>query len=97
MPSSQFLVTAGYPSDPVVWGTDGYGWQHDDWRAGGIQQLPAPALRPAQQLTWLVNAAGEAAAGVQRAFTVLDTPLEIESFPINPSYRRSPDRLNSAR
>ena len=29
---------------PVVWGADGYGWQHDHRRAGGIQQLPAAAF-----------------------------------------------------
>jgi ATP-binding cassette subfamily B protein len=34
---------------------------------------------PAQQLTWLVNAAGEAAAGAQRVFEVLDTDSEIVS------------------
>jgi ABC-type multidrug transport system fused ATPase/permease subunit len=34
---------------------------------------------PVQQLAWLVNGAGEAAAGVQRVFDVLDTPLEIKS------------------
>ncbi|PWH12024.1 MAG: ABC transporter ATP-binding protein [Anaerolineae bacterium] len=36
---------------------------------------------PAQQLTWLVNAAGEAAAGARRVFEVLDTPIEITSPP----------------
>jgi ATP-binding cassette, subfamily B, multidrug efflux pump len=34
---------------------------------------------PAQQLTWLVNAAGEAVAGVQRAFDVLDVEPEIQN------------------
>jgi ATP-binding cassette subfamily B multidrug efflux pump len=34
---------------------------------------------PAQQLTWLVNSAGEAAAGAQRAFEVLDTIPAIRS------------------
>lgn len=34
---------------------------------------------PAQQLTWLVNAAGEAAAGAQRVLEVLDTQPEIVS------------------
>jgi ATP-binding cassette subfamily B protein len=34
---------------------------------------------PAQQLTWLVNAAGEASAGAQRVLEVLDTPTEIAS------------------
>jgi ATP-binding cassette, subfamily B, multidrug efflux pump len=36
---------------------------------------------PTQQLTWLVNAAGEAVAGVQRAFDVLDVQPEIQSPP----------------
>ncbi len=34
---------------------------------------------PAQQLTWLVNAAGEASAGAQRVLEILDTPSEIAS------------------
>jgi ATP-binding cassette subfamily B protein len=36
---------------------------------------------PAQQLTWLVNLAGEAVAGVQRTFEVLDLVPEIQSPP----------------
>lgn len=36
---------------------------------------------PAQQLTWLVNAAGEASAGAQRVFEVLDAQVEIASPP----------------
>lgn len=38
---------------------------------------------PAQQLSWLVNAAGEASAGVQRTLEILETDLEIQS-PLNP-------------
>jgi len=34
---------------------------------------------PAQQLTWLVNAAGEASAGAQRVLEILDTKAEIDS------------------
>ena len=34
---------------------------------------------PAQQLAWLVNLAGEAAAGVQRTYEVLDTQPDIQS------------------
>jgi ATP-binding cassette subfamily B protein len=34
---------------------------------------------PAQQLTWLVNAAGEASAGAKRVLEVLDTKPEIET------------------
>ncbi len=43
---------------------------------------------PAQQLTWVVNSAGEAEAGVQRTFEILDlkpeirTPLEAVQLPI---------------
>jgi ATP-binding cassette subfamily B protein len=36
---------------------------------------------PAQQLTWLVNAAGEAVAGLQRSFEILDLQPEITSPP----------------
>ena len=36
---------------------------------------------PVQQLTWLVNSAGEAIAGIQRAFEVLDTEPAIQSPP----------------
>ena len=34
---------------------------------------------PTQQLTWLVNSAGEAIAGIQRTYEVLDTPPAIAS------------------
>jgi ATP-binding cassette subfamily B protein len=34
---------------------------------------------PAQQLTWVVNAAGEASAGVQRTFEILELQPEIET------------------
>jgi len=34
---------------------------------------------PARQLVWLVNTAGEASAGIERVFEVLEQPLEIES------------------
>jgi len=45
---------------------------------------------PAQQLTWLVNAAGEASAGAKRVLEVLDTHPEIESpaDAVNPSTLR---------
>lgn len=36
---------------------------------------------PAQQLAWLVNAAGETSAGLQRTFEVLDNSPEIRSKP----------------
>jgi ATP-binding cassette, subfamily B, multidrug efflux pump len=40
---------------------------------------------PAQQLTWLVNAAGEAVAGLQRSFEILDLVPEIYSPPQAPA------------
>jgi ATP-binding cassette subfamily B multidrug efflux pump len=84
MPSSQFLVTAG--TLLILW----FGGQMVMSGSMTIGELVAfnsyllLLAGPAQQLTWLVNAAGEAAAGAQRAFTVLDTPLEIESTPEQP-------------
>ena len=35
--------------------------------------------QPAQQLAWLVNAAGEASAGLQRTFEILETEADIQS------------------
>jgi ATP-binding cassette subfamily B multidrug efflux pump len=81
MPSSQFLVTAG--TLIILW----FGGQmvmNGRMTIGELVAFNSYLLllsAPAQQLTWLVNSAGEAAAGVQRAFAVLDTPLEIESTP----------------
>ena len=81
MPSSTFLVTLG--TVLILW----FGGQmviHGSLTIGELVAFNSYLLllsAPAQQLTWLVNGAGEAAAGVQRAFNVLDTPLEIESTP----------------
>ncbi|HEB65438.1 MAG TPA: ABC transporter ATP-binding protein [Chloroflexi bacterium] len=36
---------------------------------------------PARQLVWLVNLGGEAVAGIQRVFEILDTPRDIASPP----------------
>lgn len=36
---------------------------------------------PAQQLTWLVNSAGEAVAGLRRSFEILDLKPEIQNLP----------------
>jgi ATP-binding cassette subfamily B multidrug efflux pump len=79
MPSSQFLVTAG--TLLILW----FGGQmvmNGSMTIGELVAFNSYLLlmsSPAQQLTWLINSAGEAAAGTQRAFTVLDTPFEIES------------------
>ena len=81
MPSSQFLVTAG--TLLILW----FGGQMVMGGGMTIGELVAfnsyllLLSAPAQQLTWLVNAAGEAVAGAQRAFAVLDTQFEIESPP----------------
>jgi ATP-binding cassette subfamily B multidrug efflux pump len=81
MPSSQFLVTAG--TLLILW----FGGQmvmNGSMTIGELVAFNSYLLllsAPAQQLTWQVNSAGEAAAGVQRAFAVLDTPLEIKSAP----------------
>ncbi len=81
MPSSTFLVTLG--TLLILW----FGGQmviNGSLTIGELVAFNSYLLllsAPAQQLTWLVNGAGEAAAGAQRAFTVLDTPLEIESTP----------------
>jgi ATP-binding cassette subfamily B protein len=81
MPTSQFLVTAG--TLLILW----FGGQmviNGSMTIGELVAFNSYLLllsAPAQQLTWLVNSAGEAAAGVQRALAVLDTPLEIESTP----------------
>ncbi len=47
---------------------------------------------PARQIAWLVNAAGEAAAGVRRVFEVLETEPAIQS----PPDAVCPDRLRGA-
>jgi ATP-binding cassette subfamily B multidrug efflux pump len=81
MPSSQLLVTAG--TLIILW----FGGQmvmNGTMTIGELVAFNSYLLLlsgPAQQLTWQVNSAGEAAAGVQRAFAVLDTPLDIESTP----------------
>ncbi len=81
MPTSQFLVTLG--TLLILW----FGGQmviNGSLTLGELVAFNSYLLllsAPAQQLTWLVNGAGEAAAGAQRAFSVLDTPLEIESTP----------------
>jgi ATP-binding cassette subfamily B protein len=48
---------------------------------------------PAQQLGWLVNAGGEAAAGAQRTLEILDRRPEIESIPDAPILSRLQGRV----
>jgi ATP-binding cassette subfamily B protein len=79
MPSTQFLVTAG--TLLILW----FGGQmvlNGELTIGELVAFNSYLLMlsaPAQQLTWMVNAAGEAVAGVQRTFEVLDTVAEIQS------------------
>lgn len=85
MPSSQFLVTVG--TLLILW-FGGRMVMSGSMTIGELVAFNSYLLLlsgPAQQLTWLVNAAGEAAAGAQRALTVLDTPLEIESSAEKPA------------
>src|SRR4030042_1503975 len=81
MPTSQFLVTVG--TLLILW----FGGQMVMAGSMTIGELVAfnsyllLLSAPATQLTLLVNSAGEAAAGAPRAFTGLDTPLEVRSSP----------------
>lgn len=79
MPSTDFLVTLctililWFGGNMVMDGT---------MTVGELVAFNAYVLMlaaPAQQLTWLVNAAGEASAGAQRVLEILDTQPEIFS------------------
>ncbi len=81
MPSTNFLIAAG--TMLILW-FGGRMVLNQDLTIGELVAFNSYVLmlaNPAQQLTWLVNAAGEAIAGVQRAFEVLDTQPEIQSPP----------------
>ncbi|MEW5873352.1 MAG: ABC transporter ATP-binding protein [Chloroflexota bacterium] len=79
MPTSHFLVTLG--TILILW----FGGQMVLQGILTIGQLVAfnsyllLLAAPAQQLTWLVNSAGEAVAGLQRNFEVLDLQPAIQS------------------
>jgi len=81
MPTTNFLVIAG--TIMILW----FGGQmviDGQLTIGQIVQFNAYMLliaSPAQQLTWQVNAAGEAAAGSQRIFEILDDQPSIQSPP----------------
>jgi ATP-binding cassette subfamily B protein len=81
LPTSHFLVTLG--TILILW----FGGQmvlNGEMTVGEVVAFNSYLLmlaQPVQQLTWLVNLAGEAAAGVQRTFEVLDTDLQIQSPP----------------
>jgi ATP-binding cassette subfamily B protein len=79
MPTTDFLVTAC--TILILW----FGGQmvlNGELTIGELVAFNAYVLMlaaPAQQLTWLVNGAGEAAAGARRVLEVLDTQPEIAS------------------
>jgi ATP-binding cassette, subfamily B, multidrug efflux pump len=79
MPTTHLLVTLG--TILILW----FGGQMvlaGEMTIGELVAFNAYLLmlaNPAQQLTWLVNSAGEAVAGVQRTFEVLDVQPEIQS------------------
>lgn len=81
MPGTQLLVTAG--TLLILW----FGGQmvlDGKLTIGELVAFNSYLLMisaPAQQLTWIVNAAGEAVAGAQRTFEVLDKMPEIQSPP----------------
>ncbi len=84
MPTTGFLVTLG--TVLILW----FGGQmvlNGTMTVGEVVAFNSYLLMlaaPAQQLTWLVNALGEASAGAQRVFEVLDHKPEIDS-PSNPA------------
>jgi ATP-binding cassette subfamily B protein len=79
MPTTQLLITAG--TVLVLW----FGGQmvlEGTMTVGEVVAFNSYLLMlaaPVQQLTWLVNALGEAAAGAQRVFDVLDTRPAIQT------------------
>jgi ATP-binding cassette, subfamily B, multidrug efflux pump len=79
MPTSHLLVTLG--TILILW----FGGQmvlQGEMTIGEVVAFNSYLLllaNPAQQLTWLVNMAGEAVAGTQRAFEILDLPPAIQS------------------
>jgi ATP-binding cassette subfamily B protein len=81
MPSTNFLITVG--TILILW----FGGQmvmRGELTIGELVAFNSYMLmlaNPAQQLAWLVNAAGEAVAGVQRAYDILDTKPQIQTPP----------------
>lgn len=81
MPSTIFLITLG--TILILW----FGGQmaiRGEITIGELVAFNSYMLllaNPAQQLAWLVNAAGEAYAGLQRTFEILETQPDIQSPP----------------
>ncbi len=77
MPTSHLLVTLG--TILILW-FGGRMVLQGEMTIGEVVAFNSYLLllaSPAQQLTWLVNLAGEAVAGTQRAFEILDLPAGI--------------------
>jgi ATP-binding cassette subfamily B protein len=81
MPTTSWLITVGtililwFGGQMVIAGTLSVG------QVVAFNAYLLMLAAPAQQLTWLVNAGGEAAAGAQRAWEILDHVPEIQSPP----------------
>ncbi len=81
MPTSNLLV--GLSTLLIIW-FGGNMVLNDQLTLGQLVAFNSYVLMlsgPAQQLSWLVNSAGETSAGLQRTFEVLDTSPEIRSDP----------------
>lgn len=81
MPSTHLLVTLG--TILILW-FGGRMVLNGEMTIGEVVAFNSYLLmlaNPAQQLAWLVNSGGEALAGVQRTFQVLDVRPEIQSPP----------------
>ncbi|GAB4403453.1 MAG: ABC transporter ATP-binding protein [Anaerolineales bacterium] len=85
MPSTHFLVTLG--TILILW-FGGNMVLRGEMTIGEVVAFNSYLLmlaQPAQQLAWLVNAGGEATAGMARVFEVLDHQPEITSAPQAPA------------
>lgn len=85
MPSTHFLVTLG--TILILW-FGGNMVLRGEMTIGEVVAFNSYLLmlaQPAQQLAWLVNAGGEAIAGMARVFEVLDYQPEIQSDPQAPA------------
>lgn len=83
MPTSSLLV--GFSTLLILW-VGGTMVLNDQLTLGQLVAFNSYILMlsgPAQQLSWLINSAGETSAGLQRTFEVLDHSSEIRS-PNNP-------------
>ncbi|MCU0487646.1 MAG: ABC transporter ATP-binding protein/permease [Anaerolineales bacterium] len=81
MPTTQLLVTLG--TILILW-FGGNLVLRGQMTVGEVVAFNGYLLllaMPAQQMAWLVNAAGEAAAGIQRASEILDLQPEIQTPP----------------